>query len=104
MTTRKLIEVDIKQLEDIATLKAQMTTVISGQQSLERKFDSFVKAADKKYATKDEVKQLRTQSNKNTDDLKHEVSWTREKLFDLATKVASLTSTVALITKLMGIW
>lgn len=91
---------DIKQLEDIATLKADMSTVKSDIKDVKKQIGDFIKSADKKYATKEEVRSLRA-ANK---DIKTELVWTKEKLFDVTTKVASLASTVGLLTKLMGLW
>jgi predicted RNase H-like nuclease (RuvC/YqgF family) len=67
---------------------------------IENKLDKFIDCADKKYATKEELHALRQDSYRQDRDLQ----WTKEKIFDLALKVASLVSIIGFGSKALGFW
>ncbi len=84
---------DIKQLEDIATLKADMRTVKSDLKDVKKKIEDFIDTADKKYATKEELANIKVDVRSNTD-----------KIWHITKDIATLGTAVALVTKLVGLW
>lgn len=93
MTASVKSKVDVKQLEDIATLKADMITVKSDVKDVKKTLEQFIATADAKYATKEELNVIRTEVSKN-----------ESRLWSLTKEVATIGTSVALLTKLLGLW
>ena len=71
---------------------------------IEDKLDKFIDAADKKYATKNELAQhmeAMTTKNKEQDTA---INWNKTKLLDLMYKVGVLFAIFTILTKQFNLW
>jgi hypothetical protein len=84
---------DVKQIEDTATLKADMTTMKADIKGLREDFKAFVAKADEHYATKKEVA-----------DLKCEVTGNTRSIWKLSKEVATWGVYITILSKLAGLW
>lgn len=87
-------------MADITNLKDNQKEMKEGQHRIEDKLDKFIGSADKKYATKEEVKSLQ-EENKRQDK---EIKWTREKTIGVIKDVAMTLGMAILGTKTVGVW
>lgn len=84
---------DIKQLEDIATLKADMKTVKSDLKDVKSQISRFIESADNKYATKQEMAEIKKQVSKN-----------ESRIYSIAKDVAFWSALAAITAKSLGYW
>jgi ElaB/YqjD/DUF883 family membrane-anchored ribosome-binding protein len=66
---------------DITNIKSTLDKVIN-------KLDAFIDKADTKYATKDELKSLKSDIRATDAEMKTEMKWSKEKIFAIAKDVA----------------
>jgi hypothetical protein len=85
---------------EIAMMVEQIKNLKATTDRIENKLDKFIDTADNKYATKEELHSLRQDSYRQEKGLE----WTKEKIFDIVTKIASLGAIVAFGSKALGLW
>ena len=67
---------------------------------IENKLDDFIKTADYKYATKEELCELK----KHNEEQDNQIEWTKSKIVDLIIKVSNILIILGLGTKAFGAW
>ena len=71
-----------------------------GQTRIEKKLDKFIDTADLKYATKEELKDLR-EHNKEQDT---KIEWNKTKIVDIFLRVATIATLLGLGGKSLGVF
>lgn len=67
---------------------------------IEDKLDKFIDGVDRKYATKDELAELRTHTIQNTS----QIEWTKSRVLDLIIKVSNIVIVLGFGSKMLGYW
>lgn len=78
----------------------EITNLNKTTERIESKLDSFIDSADKKYATKEELHELKLINERQEKD----ISWSKEKILDLSVKITNIAVIIGLGTKAFGIW
>lgn len=115
-------ESEIKELTEehsrkavlMAEMNTKLNTVIDNQKrsdekndqnykKLEEKIDGIRSYTDSKYATKEEVNNLKQQVLRENDKQDKELSWSKEKIWNLAMQVATVGGLLAIAAKMFGL-
>ena len=67
---------------------------------IENKLDKFIEAADYKYATKEELSELK----KHNERQDKQIEWTKGKIVDLIIKVSNIALIIGFGSKALGTW
>lgn len=85
-------------------VEAKLSVVDERTKTIDLKLDKFINTADKKYATNERVDALKEHFeliNKNQDKKIH---WMESKTWKLTRDIAYVTSFIAVMSKLLGLW
>lgn len=86
-------KLDLKQLEDIATLKADTNTLKADTAEIKKTLSELKDSLPKTFAT-----------NQRVDSLEKQISKNENRLYTLAKEVTTWGTTIGLMTKLLGMW
>lgn len=67
---------------------------------IENKLDKFIDSADNKYATKEELCELKKHNEKQDT----QIEWTKSKILDLIIKVSNIALILGFGSKAIGVW
>lgn len=85
---------------EIGIMMTQIKGLEDTTKRIENKLDKFIDSADNKYATKEELCELKKHNEKQDT----QIEWTKSKILDLIIKVSNITLIIGFGTKALGVW
>lgn len=97
--SKQVIHACTKERE-LGIMSEKINNIDQKTERIEQKIDNFIDTADKKYATKEEVQQLRVENIRQD----KEINFTKSKIINLAKEVGIVTAILAIIAKQFGLY
>lgn len=91
---------ELKREREMGMLNMKIENLEKTTGRIENKLDDFIKTADNKYATKEELCELKKYNEKQD----NQIEWTKSKILDLIIKVSNIMLILGFGTKALGIW
>ena len=85
---------------ELGELSMEIKNLKEATARIENKLDKFIEAADYKYATKEELSELR----KHNERQDKQIEWTKGKIVDLIIKVSNIALIIGFGSKALGTW
>lgn len=84
---------------EYTTMGERIVNIEKSQHRVQKTLDNFIKIADKKYATKDELTKVVNALNRDNDKQDEQITWTKNKIFDMVYKLGMIAGIIFILFK-----